>query len=73
MQNDDTPVYDTLFEMEINLSERFPAMTPLTLRREKAREVFLLMNRFNRYNRKKKKSQKNGKKIIRRPAGDNWF
>lgn len=69
---DDTPIYDALFEMEMNLSERFPSMTPLTLRKEKAHEVFLLLNRFNRYSRKKEK-QENGKRIIRRPAGDDWF
>lgn len=72
---DDTPIYDVLFEMEMNLSERFPSMTPLTLRREKAREVFLLLNRYNRYSKKqaKQQKQKNGKRIIRRPAGDDWF
>lgn len=47
-------------------------MTPLTLRREKARDVFLLIVRFNKYSRKQKK-QKNGKRIIRKPAGDDWF
>jgi len=71
--DDDTPIYDALFEMQMNLSERFPSMTPLTLRREKAREVFLLLNRFHRYSKKKKKEFKNGQRIIRRPAGDNWF
>jgi hypothetical protein len=69
---DDTPIYDALFEMEVNLSERFPAMTPLTLRKERAHEVFLLINRYNRYSKKEAK-QKNGKRIIRRPAGDDWF
>lgn len=69
---DDTPIYDVLFEMEMNLTERFPSMTPLVLRREKAREVFLLLNRYTRYSRKADK-QKNGKRIIRRPAGDDWF
>lgn len=55
--------------MEVNLCERFSGVTPFSIRREKAREVFILLKRFNRYARKKK-----GKKtIIRRPAGDNWF
>ena len=63
-----------LFEIEVNLCERFPAMTPLTLRKEKAREVFILIKRYNRYSKKQKKEAKSGgKKIIRRPAGDNWF
>jgi hypothetical protein len=55
--------------MEMSLSERFPAMTPLTLRKERAHEVFLLINRMNRYS-KKTKRQSN---VIRRPAGDDWF
>ena len=49
-------------------------MTPLTLRKEKAREVFILIKRYNKYSKKQKKeAQSGGKKIIRRPAGDNWF
>ena len=72
--SDNTPIYDVLFEMEMNLCEKFPAMTPLTLRREKAREVFVMIARYNRFSRKKKKQEKKGgKKIIRRPASDNWF
>ena len=64
-----------MFEIEMILTERFPSMTPLTLRREKAREVFLLLNRFDRYSLKKEKEnkRKNGKRIIRKPAGDDWF
>ena len=58
--------------MEISLVDRFPAFNPLSLRREKAREVFLLLVRFNRYSKKQKK-KKDGQQIIRRPAGDNWF
>lgn len=49
-------------------------MTPLTLRKEKAREVFVLIKRYNKYSKKQKKeTESGGKKIIRRPAGDNWF
>ncbi len=60
--------------MEMGLCEKFPAMTPLSLRREKAREVFILITRFNKWSKKNKKQGKNGgKKIIRRPASDNWF
>ena len=69
---DDTPVYDLLFEMEMNLCEVFPPMTPLTLRRERATDIYTLLVRFNRYARKKKKNE-GKKKIIRRPASDSWF
>jgi asparagine synthetase A len=65
---DDTPVFELLFESTVNLCERFPALTPLSLRKEKAREVFLLIVRYNNYGKKQGK-----KKKIRKPAGDDWF
>lgn len=49
-------------------------MTPISLRKERAREVFIMIARYNRLSRKKKEQKKTGKrKIIRRPASDNWF
>lgn len=60
--------------MTITLCDRFPAYTPTGIRRERAREIFLLITRLNKHNRKKKKNTtKDGKRIIRRPASDNWF
>ena len=60
--------------MTITLCDRFPAYTPTSIRRERAREIFLLITRLNKHNRKKKKNTtKDGKRIIRRPASDNWF
>lgn len=64
-------LYELFFEIELTMTERFPALTPLSIRREKAREVFLLTRRLQRYNEYKK--QTNGKKIIRKPASDDWF
>jgi hypothetical protein len=58
--------------MEVTLCERFPAFTPLNLRREKLREVLKLIVRFNKYSAKKQKNA-NKPKIIRRPASDTWF
>lgn len=58
--------------MQMNLCEAFPSLTPFELRKERAREVFLLLGRYNRYARKKKKNR-NKKNVIRKPAGDNWF
>jgi len=56
------------------LCDRFPAYTPTSVRREKASEVFKLIERLNKYNRRKKKNTtKDGKRIIRRPASDTWF
>ena len=60
--------------MEVNMCKEFPGMTPISLRKERAREVFIMIARYNRLSRKKKEQNKTGKrKIIRRPASDNWF
>lgn len=70
--HDDTPIYEALFDIQISLCERFPTLTPLSLRREKAREVFLLISRLNKHTRKEN-VKKEDKQVIRKPAGDNWF
>lgn len=59
--------------MEVSMCKEFPGMTPISLRKEKAREVFIMISRYNQYSGRKKKQKKTGKKIIRRPASDNWF
>lgn len=60
--------------MEVNMCKEFPGMTPISLRKERAREVFIMIARYNRLSRKKKEQKKTGKrKIIRRPASDSWF
>ena len=65
-------LYETFFEMEVDLVECFPGMTIFQIRRERAAEVFLLIRRLSNQAEKKKK-KKNKKNVIRRPAGDNWF
>lgn len=71
----------------MEIVKRYPSVSPFDVRREKAREVFLLIKRLNNYiryqgevddngNRLKKGEtiiEKNGKRILMRPAGDNWF
>lgn len=56
--------------------------TPISIRKERAKEVFLLMRRIIRKNereeREKNKGERivttaSGKKILRKPAGDDWF
>jgi hypothetical protein len=59
--------------MEMSLCERFTAMTPLSLRKEKAREVFILISRYNNYSKKNGNNGDQKPKIIRRPASDTWF
>lgn len=60
--------------MEVNLSERFPSLSPFAVRAQRAKEVFLLIERINRYDKRNKAdSQGSKKKRIRRKAGDDWF
>lgn len=66
-------MYEVLFDLQMALCERFQSMNPLELRKTKAREFFILVARLNKYNKKQKRKEKGGKKIIRRPASDNWF
>jgi hypothetical protein len=54
----------------MQICERFPAITPFSIRREKIKEVFLLVRRLNIYDDKGKTKKK---KTKRRPAGDSWF
>lgn len=58
--------------MEIALCDRFPAFTPLSLRRERAREVFLLINRFNNYS-DKENNPKSNERVIHKQADNSWF
>ena len=59
--------------MEIGICNRFPALTPFSIRREKAHEVFLLINRLHSYNKNVDENGQRKPRKIRRPAGDNWF
>lgn len=56
----------------MTLSDRFPALTPLSIRRERMVDVFKLVGKINRYSKTVKKKE-NKPKIIRRPAGDDWY
>ena len=72
-------LYELFFQMELNISDRFPALTPIKIRKTKATEIFLLLRRLTKHNQREQKdaaaytSKTSGKKIIRRKAGDNWF
>lgn len=58
--------------MEVALSERFPALTPLAIRKEKATEIFIFVKRMNNYSSKLDKKGRR-KSVMRKPAGDDWF
>lgn len=60
----------------MNMCKTFPSLTPFTLRKEKAVEVFELIRRLNRYieyEKEEKVTTQTESNVIVRPAGDNWF
>ena len=75
MSADDTPLSDLLFDIEITLCNRFPALTPMSLRRTRARDIFKIIVKLGKHAKKEKKEEakKAMKRIIKRPASDTWF
>lgn len=61
--------------MSMYLSERFPDLNPIKIRKYPAHEVFLLFKRLRIHDRKKDTGNKahSNKGVIRKKAGDNWF
>lgn len=64
--------------MSYSLCKEFPALTPFDIDDKPYHDVIVLFGevrtmqkRIKKYN--KKHYTKDGKKIIRRPASDNWF
>ena len=71
---DNTPIDELMFELEVGMSERFAGITPLSLRKERARDVFLLIAQYSDYSgNEKQKKGSGGKEVIRRRAPDTWF
>lgn len=67
-------------EMQLNLCNFFPGLTPFEIRKQAAYEIFLLIRRLNRYSERKGSNQTkvtktgSGKdEVIRIPASDNWY
>ena len=60
----------------MNMCKTFPHLTPFTLRKEKAVEVFELIRRLNEYieyEKEGKSTVQTEPNVVVRPAGDNWF
>lgn len=77
-----TSLYETFFDLEDNLCQRYPALTPFIVRREKVGEVILLVRRINAQNRSKKGLKKDDSMwvdskgnthIRRRATTDDWY
>ena len=78
----DLSMYQLMFDIADRLCQRYPALTPFQVRRERYREVMLLVSRVteaaNRSAAQKPAESvwcdSNGDKHIRRPArDDSWF
>lgn len=71
-------IYQALFEVELILAERFRDMTPIRVRAERSGEVFKFLKRYGEHIKRDREKngeiiEKNGKRILRRKAGDDWF
>ena len=68
-------MYDSFFDMAVVLSERFPSLNPIKVRKSPAHEVFLLFKRLRAHDKRHRKDEKAPNKggVIRKKAGDNWF
>lgn len=71
--DDSLTIYQAFFEITETLCRRYPALTPFIVRRERAKEVFLLIRRVNTHPKTKEGRKVDRKGRILVPAGDDWF
>lgn len=59
----------------MSICDRFPTLTPLSIRRERMIDIFKIVKKMNVYAKhsEKREEKKQKPKVIRRPAGDTWF
>lgn len=67
---DPESLYQTLFDVEVALCDRFPSLSPISIRQAPMREFCLLASRLIDHQRREKKAKKYENW---RPAGDSWF
>lgn len=60
------------FDINKALCEAYSGLDPIKLLDYPAEDVFELINNTISYNKRNSKEAKNNR-VIRRPAGDNWF
>ena len=56
MEEDDTPIDELMFELEVGICERFVALSPLSMRRERVYDVFRLISQYSNYAQKESKN-----------------
>jgi signal transduction histidine kinase len=72
VEQDNKTILESLFEVEVGISQQFSSISPLSLRKERAVEVFLFIRRYLNYLKMQPKKKDKPKKVMR-PAGDDWF
>lgn len=75
--DDDTPLYEVLFMVNYQICKEFPAFTPFAIENTSFYEVLQLYIDLRtlqiRENDELDTNSSNDNKVIRVPAGDNWF
>lgn len=70
-------MYEVLFELNVNMCNRFTGLDPFRVRAQRFHDVLLIFRRLNGQQKNKKRKDggvvmKNG--VIRRPAkNDDWY
>lgn len=73
------PIKEAIFELESQLSQRYPGMTPLSIRKERAIDFFKVAAKARRLakkensERERAKANEGKRRIIKVAASDNWF
>jgi hypothetical protein len=63
---------ETLFELEHSISQMYSSLSPLSIDREPFVEVIELFADLTKLTKHEKKMS-DPNRVIRRPAGDDWF
>jgi hypothetical protein len=72
----DEPLHQTLFQIEYNLCKEFPAMTPMQIDDMTFHDVIRLFSKVRAIQVRDEEIHDiltNPKRVIYRPAGDDWF
>ena len=70
------PLHELLFVMEYNLAKEFPALSPFEIEVRSFLQVVALYSDVRQVQiaaKKEEEKRNDPNRIIRRPAGDDWF
>lgn len=69
---EDIPLHETLFVLEYNLTKEFPALSPFDIEESAFEEIIELYADVRTVQIRAEK-ENDPDRVIRRPAGNNWF